>query len=176
MTENKKGNSSGKGCLIAVLIVIIALVFGFIHMRNQNQKAADQAYRQSVAEEKKQDKQDKIKKQNAKRASQFLMKQVAKYQKENDPELNWSKYVDKASINSEGQLTIDMKEKFADLSESDMNAVMHGANKEAAFDAYKFNVIKKSEVGNRLFAIINCGNSEIGRSKYDIYDQYKWSN
>lgn len=62
MTENRKNNSFGCGCLsIAVLIVIIALVLGFMHMHNYNQKIADQAYQQSISDEKNKTKKIRLK-------------------------------------------------------------------------------------------------------------------
>ena len=177
MTENRKNNSFGCGCLsIAVLIVIIALVLGFMHMRSYNQKIADQAYQQSVSDEKEQDKENKIKKQKVNKINALIAENIKTFRSKNDPDTNWSKYVNKITVDTEANLSVEVNDHFVDLSDKDKTTCMRGINKEATWDAYFCNLIGKNDVENRLFAqVFDDNGNDIGNSTLDVNDNYKWN-
>ncbi|MCT7807282.1 MAG: hypothetical protein N4R13_00295 [Lactobacillus crispatus] len=177
MTDKKEDNKDGSvGCAIGFIIIIAVLVGGFLWIRHSNEQSTANIERQERIESQKAKKSNAIKKQKANQTNALIVKNIKAFRSKNDPDTNWSKYVSKVTVNSKANLSVEVNDRFVNLSDKDKTTGMRGINKEATWDAYHYGLISKSKVGNRLWAqIFDDDNNEMGRSTFDVYDNYKWN-
>lgn len=177
MADKKAENKDGSiGCAIGFIAIVIILVGGFLWIRHSNEQSVANNERQERIESQKAKKRNAVKKQKVNKINALIAENIKAFRSKNDPDTNWSKYVNKVTVNSKANLSVEVNDHFVDLSDKDKTTCMRGINKEATWDAYHYGLISKSEVGNRLWAqIFDDDSNEIGRSTYDVYDNYKWN-
>lgn len=164
------------GCAIGFIAIVIILVGGFLWIRHSNEQSVANNERQERIENQKAKKRNAVKKQKVNKINALIAENIKAFRSKNDPDTNWSKYVNKVTVNIEANLSVEVNDHFVDLSDKDKTTCMRGINKEATWDAYHYGLISKSEVGNRLWAqVFDDDSNEIGRSTYDVYDNYKWN-
>lgn len=164
------------GCAIGFIAIVIILVGGFLWIRHSIEQSVANNERQERIENQKAKKRNAVKKQKVNKINALIAENIKAFRSKNDPDTNWSKYVNKVTVNIEANLSVEVNDHFVDLSDKDKTTCMRGINKEATWDAYHYGLISKSEVGNRLWAqVFDDDSNEIGRSTYDVYDNYKWN-